>query len=191
MKYFIFAILFTLSTTNLYAQDFFIPGNAFLPTEEKLQPLDKNLNDQFSRYDQRRYQIIDGRVIALENEVEKAEPEPKVFHATIEPISETKDNNPQPNVSENVIGSPLIDKKAVEEVKEEAPIVDIKHVSQPPKVASVDSKLPSYKNRYTLYVSDLQEFQKKGKFPENKDLNETLAKLSQPREIVLFEGKVD
>lgn len=72
MKYFVFAMLFILSAPLANAQDFFMPGNALSSAKDKLKPLNKDLEQGLSNYNQRRYKVIDGRVIALPNEPEKS-----------------------------------------------------------------------------------------------------------------------
>lgn len=73
MKYFIFAMLFILSAPLAYAQDFFMPSGALSSAQDRLKPLNKNVEKGLSGYNQRRYKLIDGRVIALPNEVQQAQ----------------------------------------------------------------------------------------------------------------------
>ncbi len=173
MKYFIFATLFICSATVLYAQDFFIPDGALPVVRDELKPLNRGLQDRASNYSERRYKVIDGRVFAIENEP-KAAPEPSLQ----EQISE--------QVQEPVIPALQPEQKVETQVAETEP----ENIILPPTVAPVDNSLPSYKNRYNLYLADLQSFQKTKKMPENADLNESLKKLSAPRKKVLFEGVV-
>lgn len=73
MKYFIFAMLFILSAPLAYAQGFFMPSGALSSAQDKLKPLNKDVEKELSGYNQRRYKVIDGRVIALPNEPQKAQ----------------------------------------------------------------------------------------------------------------------
>ena len=173
MKYFIFATLFICSATVLYAQDFFIPEGALPVVRDELKPLNKGLQDRSSNYSDRRYKVIDGRVFAIENEP-KAAPEPIVQEQLSDQVQEPVTPHLQPE----------------QKVESEVAEVEPEKTILPPKVSPVDNSLPSYKNRYTLYLADLQSFQKTKKMPENADLNEALKKLSAPRKNVLFDGIV-
>lgn len=79
MKYFIFAMFFILWAPASSAQDFFVPGNAFSSAADKLKPIPASRTN----YKQHRYKVIDGRVIALPDEII---PEQK----TLEEASENK-----------------------------------------------------------------------------------------------------
>ncbi|HCU58551.1 MAG TPA: hypothetical protein DIC64_01055 [Alphaproteobacteria bacterium] len=181
MKYFIFAIVFLLSVATLQAQDFFVPSGAFSSTVEKLKPINDD-QSQLSPYSQRRYKVIDGRVFAIKDEMTEA---PQETEPTDNPIV----TSPQlPSPAEPAALTTVAEKIPTPVV--ETPVLQVPQISAP-QTAPVDSKLPSYKNRYALYLNDLQTFQKTKQMPENKDLAATLKKLSEPREIVLFQGKLE
>lgn len=177
MKYFIFAMFFVCSATILYAQDFFIPDGALPVVRDELKPLDKTLQNRASKYSQRRYKIIDGRVFAVEDE-------PQIV--------------PEETPSESLRKSVAVEATPTEQVTlpvasvetQPQPEPEPQNIILPPKVAAVDNKLPSYKNRYSFYLSDLQTFQKTGKMPANSDLENALKKLSSPRKDVLFDAVV-
>jgi len=180
MKYFIFAIVFLFSITDLQAQDFFIPDGAFLPATEKLKPLKINSDSKVLPYQQGRYKLIDGRVFAIEDEPDDPQ---QIYVPTDEYIL-----SEQP--------SSLPDKINDQQLSNTQPLntenIEISKVLvSPPFVDPVDKNLPAYKNRYALYLADLEKFQKTGTMPENPDLKATLKKLATPREIILFEGEVD
>lgn len=181
MKYFIFAIVFVLCIATLQAQDFFVPSGAFSPTTEKLKPLNEN-QSQLSPYSQRRYKVIDGHVFAIKDEVV---PPPQEE----EPAENPAVSSPElPLPAEPAALTTVAEKIPTPVV--ETPVLQVPQISAP-QTAPVDLKLPSYKNRYALYLKDLQTFQKTKQMPENKDLAAALKKLSEPREIVLFQGKLE
>ena len=214
MKYFIFAMFFILGVPASSAQDFFVPGNAFSSAADKLNPVPRDR----ANYNQRRYKVVDGRVIALPDEVipdeeniEDAEqkndvPTPVQTTRTEEPapIPELK-AEPEPEIQKDVVAintpepapvtlhepaflKPLPSVEDNEEDEDEQESI----MFQPdaPVVQGFDNALPIYKNRYTLYVDDLKTFQKTNKLPKNKDIEDTLKKLSRAREVILFEGEV-
>lgn len=181
MKYFIFAMFFVFSATILYAQDFFIPDGALPVVRDELKPLDKNLQDHASKYSQRRYKIIDGRVFAIENEPEKT-PE----NVVSEPVQEALTAEIKP-LEQATLPVASVDVQPTEESEDET---ESENKILPPKIAAVDKSLPPYKNRYSFYLSDLQSFQTTGKMPQNPDLDNALKKLSSKRKEVLFDGIV-
>lgn len=90
MKYFIFAMLFILSAPLAHAQGFFMPSGALSSAQDRLKPLNKDVEKELSDYNQRRYKLIDGRVIALPNEAPK--------HQEIEQESISENTvNPEPS----------------------------------------------------------------------------------------------
>ena len=195
MKYFIYAMFFILSITALKAQYFFLPDVAFSSPKEKLRPLSKEAEELTSSFSQRRYRVVNGRVFALPNEVDFQEEnesqelidnsintelplQPDSFE-TIEQNTDSKLTNQDIETTTSV--------PTISEIKEEIK----KPKVNPPKIASLDEKLPLYKNRYALYLKDLEIFQTTGKMPKNKDLSLTIEKLSKPYEVILFQGKIN
>ena len=212
MKYFIFAMFFILWAPASSAQDFFVPGNAFSSAADKLKPIPRDR----ANYNQRRYKVIDGRVIALPDEVTPDEenielqqpetdmlplaqttqaekeipmPEPKVEPETQKDVVAVNTPEPAPVTLHEpafLKPRPQLEEDDDDEDEEES----IMFQAEAPVVQDFDSNLPIYKNRYTLYVNDLKTFQKTNKLPKNKDLEDTLKKLSRAREVTLFEGEV-
>ena len=210
MKYFIFAMFFIFSAFALHAQDFFIPANALSSSVDKIKPLNSNVEKSLSNYNQRRYKVIDGLVIPLPNEpsLDEAPETPVIESENIDTqsqksdkpadqtmpseISETAEiistnNNLPTNDSPHFQQETLSEEQFIE--NDNNPQADIL-LLQPPATQDFNSKLPLYKNRYTLYLNDLKTFQKTKKFPKNKELDDLLQKLSRPRELTLFEGEI-
>ena len=186
MKYFIFAIVFVFCASTIQAQDFFVPNGAFMPTAEKLKPLNED-QQQLAPYSQRRYKVIDGRVFAIKDEPKEISQEPEAL-STDTPDLKVPETalTLEPLPSQNTVTTtpePVL--KTVENLTVQTPQV------KAPSASPIDNKLPSYKNRYAQYLQDLQTFQKTKQMPENKELESTLEKLSEPREIVLFQGKLE
>ena len=175
MRFFVFATFFGVLSTNALAQGFFIPQGAMAPMTEKLKPLDDSLQKRAAPYSQRLYQVRDGRVIAIEDE-KPAEPEGDSI--AFEPKEVMLEQAPAPTQNKETSEVTKI------EVVEEKPVVEA------PQTAPVDLSLAPYKNRYALYLKDLEVFRRTKKMPSNEDLNATLSKAASPRQEVLFEGKV-
>ena len=145
-----------------------------MPMQEKLKPLDKSLKKQTDTYSPRRYQVRDGRVIALEDE------KPVVYEPEVSDTSTLSDNSleqPALNASTDMQNS-------TPDVFEALPSIPA------PQTAPIDNTLPSYKNRYALYLRDLDVFQRTKQMPVNPDLNATLSKVSAPHSEVLFDGPI-
>ena len=58
-----------------------------------------------------------------------------------------------------------------------------------PKTDAISPDLPSYRNRYSQYVNDLQVFHQTGLFPENKELNQALNKMNSTKDIIIYKGQ--
>lgn len=201
MKYFIFAMIFILSAPDLHAQDFFMPSNAMSTAKDKLKPLNKDVRNGLSDYNQRRYKVVDGLVVALPNEPSQdEEPIAEIEVQTDKPAST---QTPAPSsvvkdASETVLTEPSSTQKKVplhepfflkpKQVENEPQT--IMPEPEAPIVQEFDSDQPPYKNRYAQYINDLKTFQKTGKLPKNKELENVLQKMTKPREIILFEGEV-
>ena len=190
MKYFIFAMLFILTATEVKAQGFFIPNGALTPSVDRIKPLDEDVEAQLSDYSQRRYKVIDGRVIALPNEP-------------------TVDLNNPPDIAENQPTQPSLPKQKVvpNTIPEHHP-AGMAKISQPKpeKKISVQEPqietspiipeytpnpdMPAYKTRYSQYLQYLKEFQNTGTLPKNDELNKMLRTMSSPHEQILFDGDV-
>lgn len=195
MKYFIYAMFFILSITALKAQDFFVPTGAFSSPNERIQPLEEDAEDQLSSFSQRRYRVLDGRVYALPDEIDTQEEfeQEEIVNEDINialPLQPESAESADKNINSQVVVSETITQPVEPTIKEEKITVETPKVN-PPKLDAVDEKLPSYKNRYALYLADLETFQKTGKMPKNQDLSSTIEKLSKPYEVILFEGKLD
>ena len=214
MKYFIFATVFIFSAFALHAQDFFIPGNALSSSADKLKPLIPNAEESLSGFSQRRYKVIDGRVIALPNEPELGENNTQNNQETqrqVEPSSAVVAESPQQAFQPNDTPSPAFSEMLAHTLPQPAqpsyqpeqpdqaeyqPTVQKSETDvqfnipqpEPPLAQNVDNSLPSYKNRYSLYLEDLKVFQKTGKLPQNIELKNILERLTTPREIILFDG---
>lgn len=214
MKYFIFAMFFILGVSASSAQDFFVPGNAFSSAADKLKPVPRDR----ANYNQRRYKVIDGRVIALPDEIipneeniEDIESENDMLPSVQTPLTEEEASpmsvlkaEPELEIQKDVVAvnapeptpvalhEPAFLKPlpSVEEDDEEEEQESIMFQPDAPVVQGFDNNLPIYKNRYTLYVDDLKTFQKTNKLPKNKDIEDILKKLSHAREVILFEGEV-
>lgn len=214
MKYFIFAMFFILGVSASSAQDFFVPGNAFSSAADKLKPVPRDR----ANYNQRRYKVIDGRVIALPDEIipneeniEDIESENDMLPSVQTPLTEEEASpmsvlkaEPELEIQKDVVAvtapeptpvalhEPAFLKPlpSVEEDDEEEEQESIMFQPDAPVVQGFDNNLPIYKNRYTLYVDDLKTFQKTNKLPKNKDIEDILKKLSRAREVILFEGEV-
>ncbi|MBO7097289.1 MAG: hypothetical protein J6W11_01450 [Alphaproteobacteria bacterium] len=191
MKYFIFAMLFIGMSGSLAAQGFFIPNDAFAPSVEKLKPLDQEVEDQLSDFSQRRYKIIDGRVIALPNE-----PQISTEDTEDDDIQQQADNNvplleekPQQNIEvKKQQNTPLLSSQDIQ--KKPNASIPLLEITQPAPQDFESSDVPSYKNRYAQYLKSLKQFQKTGTLPENNELQATLNKLSGYNEFILYDGEV-
>ncbi len=167
-------------------QDFFVPDGAVRQVYDRIEPLPEELNQQALNYQQRRYVIVDGRVMALEDE------KPEI--PTEQPSLST------PSLPENnaVLPQPLKNTQTAEEalLAETAPLVTTKEPMAKEKDSidapsdQLDPSLPAYKNRYALYVSDLKSFQTTGQLPQNEDLNKFLEKMAKPHTETLFQGSL-
>ena len=189
MKYFIFAMLFIGMSGSLAAQGFFIPNDAFAPSVEKLKPLDQEVEDQLSDFSQRRYKVIDGRVIALPNE-------PEISTDNDYTDQQQADNNvplieqkPQQNIEvKQQQNTPLLSSQDIQ--KKPNASIPLLEITQPAPQDFESSDVPSYKNRYAQYLKSLKQFQKTGTLPENNELQATLNKLSGYNEFILYDGEV-
>ena len=199
MKYFIFAIIFILSAPDLNAQDFFMPNNALSSAKDNLKPLNSAVQRNLSDYNQHRYKVIDGHVIALPNEPQKqettSETEEKNKIAQEAPLPSTDAAKPllisdkPKQTSAPVPSDKPADIKPTQPEAKSKPQVAKPNI-QAPAVQPVDHKLPLYKNRYTQYTNDLKKFQQTNKLPKNQELEDVLQRLARPREIILFDGEV-
>lgn len=200
MKYFIFAMIFILSAPDLQAQDFFMPSNAMSSAKDKLKPLNKDVRRGLSDYNQRRYKVVDGLVVALPNEPspEAVEPLAEITLKTDEqpstqPVSAAIKDASTPAFTEqsstqNTV--PLHEPAFLKPEQAENEPQTIMPEPEAPALQDFDNNQPTYKNRYTQYINDLKIFQKTGTLPKNKELESVLQKLTKPREIILFEGEV-
>lgn len=173
MKFFVFATFFSMLSSSVAAQGFFIPGGAMMPLNEKLKPLDETLRQRANSYSQRLYTVRDGRVFAIEDEIPEIEEQENI---TFEPQEILPEENPE--------FSAEVEEPAVE-------IIPKKPVVLAPQTADIDLSLPPYKNRYALYLKDLEVFNNTKKMPQNVDLDATLSKVASPKKEVLFQGKVE
>ena len=198
MKYFIFAMFFILWTPASSAQDFFVPGNAFSSAADKLKPVPR---------DRANYNQPD-EVTPDEENIELQQPETDMLPLVQTTQAEKEIPMPEPKVEPEAqkdvvaVNTPeaapvtlhepafLKPRPQLEEDDDEDEEESIMFQAEAPVVQDFDSNLPIYKNRYTLYVNDLKTFQKTNKLPKNKDLEDTLKKLSRAREVTLFEGEV-
>ena len=173
MKFFVFATFFSMLSSSVTAQGFFIPGGAMMPLNEKLKPLDETLRQRANSYSQRLYTVRDGRVFAIEDEIPEIEEQENI---TFEPQEILPENSPE--FSAEV-------EEPVAHITPEKPVISA------PQTADVDLSLPPYKNRYALYLKDLEVFNNTKKMPQNADLDATLSKVASPKKEVLFQGKAE
>ncbi len=166
MKYFVFAITLIFSATASLANDFFIPKGAMMVAKDRLQPLSNAQREHTGAYSQGRYTILDGRVIALENEV-RQEPAEVAIVETV-----TQD---EPEITEQEPKVSVVQKSTV----------------TPPITPEIDYKKPIYKNRYALYVNDLKVFAQTKKMPENQDLSILLKRFESPRSVTVFDSVIE
>lgn len=130
MKYFIFAMLFILSAPLAHAQGFFMPSGALSSAQDRLKPLNKDVEKELSGYNQRRYKLIDGRVIALPNEA----PKPQEIE--------------QESISQNVINS---------EPTYQMPIQDPVPTAEAEPIITTDTQLSESDSSYEpTLTSDVQ-----------------------------------
>lgn len=187
MKYFIFAMFFILSGLT-QAQGFFVPDGAYAPTTEKLKPLNENIENHLTNYNQRRYKVIDGRVIALPNIPDEQPQDEQISDTPLETETDQPTTIAEPLPVEDTItpvtkphGLPLSIQKQREQETAYQELL---------KTYPTQKGVPSFQNRYAVYLQDLQEFQKTGKMPKNKAISDTLRKLSASRDMVIFDGTI-
>ncbi|MBO4285419.1 MAG: hypothetical protein J5895_04225 [Alphaproteobacteria bacterium] len=197
MKYFILTTIFICSIHPLFAQDFFIPDGAIKEVTDNLPPLPQALQERAASYGQRRHSLSDGRVFALEDEMDAQKVqsdfdesfEAQFDEAVLEALQENlaqdtlfgNENEPEEKLAKIVV-SP----ESTATSEQQAPVF-----AAPLTVEKFDDTLPDYKKRYALYLEDLKTFQQTKSLPQNQELNKTLDKLSTIRTEVLFEGTVD
>ncbi|MBQ7659227.1 MAG: hypothetical protein IJS26_00580 [Alphaproteobacteria bacterium] len=197
MKYFILTTIFICSIHPLFAQDFFVPSGAIAEVKDNLPPLPQALRERAASYEQRRHTISDGRVFALEDEMDaqkvqsafdesfEAQFDEAVLDALQENLAQDtllgNENEPEEEIAKIVV-SP----ESTATSEQQAPVF-----AAPLTDEKIDDSLPDYKKRYALYLADLKTFEKTKSLPANEPLNQTLDKLSAPRTEILFEGVID
>lgn len=189
LSFFVIYIIFGI-WNNVGAQGFFIPASELEPRYEKLPPVPYSSRPTFNQNQKQRIQkyiAVDGRFIPI------IEERPLV-------MEDEQTDTLAPVVPEEIqvteSGAPQTDNKIAATVPESARSASVPQI-QPetifavsaPQTDPVDVGLPSYRNRYAQYLSDLTLFQHGGFLPSNADLENTLAKMNSNEYRIMYQGE--
>lgn len=170
------------------APAFFMPQQELMPQYEKLPPIkQQNTNQPKSSVDEQydiKYVLVDGVYMPTFTKKQVVVPYTDYNHPSVKPnndIAENIDNNNIHDVQPKIQVA-----KAPQSTVEKPQNSTI----ELPASTTLKDGIPPYRNIYAKYLADTQIFQKKGSFPENKDLEKSLNKMKSGKQITLFRGNV-
>lgn len=192
---FIFAYIFLLIINSGLSQAFFIPEYETRPRYEQLpnrKPIapknaQRNLNQFNQEYEVEKYIMVNGVFSPVYKKKEKPAPIPAKTidynqdHPQVIKIAQPKPKN-EPKVKQ--------EEMKMVEIDQIQPIEEDNTFPEELGFTPINPSLPKYKNIYSQYLLDTKVFKRTGKFPQNKNLEESLAKMSNGEKKILYSGNL-